>query len=80
MQPPPATTSPDHAPAHPPHPPRPPARRLCERASSKVEYVGLSAIAATLVTGIAAVVDSAAGNHLGTAIARRLFAVISGSE
>jgi hypothetical protein len=67
-------------------PPVPPARReqqparARERAQSTVEYVGRSAIAATLVTGIAAVVDSAAGNHLGTAIARRLFAVISGSE
>jgi hypothetical protein len=57
--------------------PRPPAR---ERASSMVEYIGLGAISATLVSGIAAAIDSAAGDRLGAAIARRLLAAISGVE
>lgn len=56
-----------------------PPERARERAQSTVEYVGLAAISATLVSGIAAAIDSAAGEHLGAAIARRLLAVISGT-
>lgn len=45
-----------------------------------VEYVGLGAICATLVSGVAAAVDSAAGDRVGAAIVRRLLAAISGIE
>ena len=44
-----------------------------------VEYVGLGAISATLVSGIAAAIDSAAGDRLGSVIAERLLAAIAGS-
>ena len=47
-----------------------------ERAQSTVEYVGLAAISATLVTGIAAAIDSVAGDRLGAAIARRLLELL----
>ena len=47
-----------------------------ERAQSTVEYVGLAAISATLVSGIAAAIDSVAGDRLGAAIARRLLELL----
>lgn len=56
------------------------SERERERASSMVEYVGLGAISATFVSGIAAAIDSAAGDRVGAAIARRLIAAISGVE
>ena len=77
MQPPPDTASPDRAPTLEPPTREPPAR---ERASSMVEYVGLGAISVTFVSGVAAAIDSAAGDRLGAAIARRLLAAISGAE
>lgn len=42
-----------------------------------VEYVGLGAISATLVSGVAAAIDSAAGDRLATAIVRRLLGAIT---
>ncbi|MCW2956437.1 MAG: hypothetical protein JWO69_1306 [Thermoleophilia bacterium] len=45
-----------------------------------VEYVGLGALGTMMVTGIAAAVDSAAGDRLGAAIVRRLLSAISGSS
>lgn len=57
-----------------------PQSSVPERASSTVEYVGLGAIAATLVSGIAAAIDSTAGDRFAAAIVRRLLAAISGGE
>lgn len=53
---------------------------LRERASSTIEYVGLGSLATMLVTGIAAAVDSAAGDRVAAAVVRRLIAAVSGSE
>jgi hypothetical protein len=50
-----------------------------ERASSTVEYVGLGALAAMLVSGLAAALDAGAGDRLGAAIVRRLLEAIAGS-
>lgn len=64
-----------------PHPTSPAARpRSSERGSSLVEYVGLGALSTMLVTGIAAALDSAAGDRLGAAIVRRLIGAVTGSE
>ena len=49
-----------------------------ERGSSMVEYVGLGALATMLVSGLAAAIDSAAGDRLGAAIVKRLISAISG--
>ena len=43
-----------------------------------VEYVGLGALATMLVSGLAAAIDSAAGDRLGAAIVKRLISAISG--
>ena len=58
--------------------PLPPDRPLesPERGSSMIEYVGLGAIAAMLVSGLAAAVNSGAGERLGAAVVRRLIDVI----
>lgn len=63
-----------------PFPPPPHDTPDSERGSSMVEYVGLGALATMLVTGVAAAVDSAAGDRLGAALVRRLISAISGSE
>ncbi|MCW2922432.1 MAG: hypothetical protein JWL76_2306 [Thermoleophilia bacterium] len=55
-------------------------RRLRERGSSTIEYVGLGSLATMLVTGIAAAIDSAAGDRVAAAVVRRLIAAVSGSE
>lgn len=65
----------DAAPASPPL-----ARRSSERGSSMIEYVGLGALSGMLVTGLAAAIDSTAGDRIGTAIVRRLLAAVSGAE
>jgi hypothetical protein len=52
------------------------ACREHEDGSSVVEYVGLGAIAAMLVSGIAAALDSGAGERVGAALVRRLLEVI----
>ena len=51
-----------------------------ELASSTIEYVGLGSLATMIVTGIAAAVDSAAGDRLAAAVVRRLIAAVSGTE
>ena len=59
-----------------------PARRRLPRSeagTSVVEYVGLGAISAMLVSGVAAAIDSHAGDRVATAIVRRLIEVIGGS-
>ncbi len=66
-----------HPPSHTPAPP--PRSRERERGSSVVEYVGLGALATMLVSGVAAAIDSAAGDRLGAAIVRRLIAAITDS-
>ena len=55
------------------------ASRRAERGATIVEYVGLGAVSAMLVTGIAAALDSAAGERLGSKIVARLLEAISGS-
>lgn len=57
---------------------RPSRHRIAEAGSSMVEYVGLGALGTMLVSGIAAAVDSAAGDRLGAAILRQLLSAISG--
>jgi hypothetical protein len=54
--------------------------RSSERASSVVEYVGLGGLSAMLVAGIAAVIDSTAGDRLGAVIVRRLIEAISATS
>lgn len=55
------------------------ARRAApEAGSSLVEYVGLGALSAMLVTGIATAIDSAAGDRLAAVVIRRLLAAVSG--
>ncbi len=54
--------------------------RSRERGSSTIEYVGLGSLATMLVTGIAAAVDSAAGDRVAAAVFRRLIAAVSGAE
>lgn len=56
---------------------QPPPR---ERGSSTIEYVGLGSLATMIVTGIAAAVDSAAGDRVAAAVVRRLIATVSGTE
>ena len=51
-----------------------------ERGSSTIEYVGLGSLATMLVTGVAAALDSAAGDRVATAVVRRLIASVSGIE
>lgn len=60
--------------------PDPPMRRAVERGSSTIEYVGLGSLATMIVTGIAAAVDSAAGDRVAAAVIRRLIAAVSGTE
>lgn len=55
-------------------------RRPGEHGSSTIEYVGLGSLATMIVTGVAAAVDSAAGDRLAAAVIRRLIAAVSGSE
>ena len=55
-------------------------RRARERGSSTIEYVGLGSLATMIVTGIAAAVDSAAGDRVAAAVVRRLIAAVSGTE
>ena len=43
-----------------------------------MEYVGLGAVSAMLVSGVAAAIDSHAGDRVATAIVRRLIEVIGG--
>jgi hypothetical protein len=50
-----------------------------EAGASAVEYVGLGAVSAMLVSGLAAAIDSHAGDRVATAIVRRLIEVVSGS-
>lgn len=57
-----------------------PDRRIRERGSSTIEYVGLGSLATMIVTGIAAAIDSAAGDRVATAVVRRLIAAVSGTE
>lgn len=54
-------------------------RRTRERGSSTIEYVGLGSLATMIVTGIAAAVDSAAGDRVAAAVVRRLIAAVSGT-
>lgn len=49
-----------------------------ERGSSIVEYVGLGALSALLVSGLAAALDSTAGERLGAVIVQRLIEAIAG--
>ncbi len=51
-----------------------------ERGSSTIEYVGLGSLATMLVTGIAAALDSAAGDRVAAAVVRRLIAAVGGAE
>ncbi len=60
--------------------PDPVTRRDSERGSSTIEYVGLGSLATMIVTGIAAAVDSAAGDRVAAAVVRRLIAAVSGTE
>lgn len=55
-------------------------RRRSERGSSTIEYVGLGSLATMLITGVAAAVDSAAGDQLAAAVVRRLIAAVGGAE
>lgn len=61
-----------------PSPPPPIRPAVCERGSSAVEYVGLGALATLLVSGLAAALDSRAGDRLGAAVVERLLAAIAG--
>ena len=56
---------------------QPPLRRVRERGATLVEYVGLGAVSTMLVSGIAAALDSAAGDRIGSAIVKRLLQAIS---
>lgn len=49
-----------------------------ESGSSIVEYVGLGALSALLVSGLAAALDSTAGERLGAVIVQRLIEAIAG--
>jgi len=49
-----------------------------EAGTSVVEYVGLGAVAALLVSGLAAALDGHAGDRIATAVVKRLIEVISG--
>ena len=49
-----------------------------EAGTSVVEYVGLGAVSALLVSGIAAALDGHAGDRIATAIVKRIIEVISG--
>jgi hypothetical protein len=49
-----------------------------EAGTSVVEYVGLGAVSAMLVSGIAAALDGHAGDRIATAIVKRLIDVIGG--
>lgn len=60
--------------------PHPPMRRAGEHGSSTIEYVGLGSLATMIVTGIAAAVDSTAGDRVAAAVVRRLIAAVSGTE
>ena len=51
-----------------------------EAASSTIEYVGLGSLATLLVTGLAAALDSAAGDRVAAAVVRRLVEAITGIE
>jgi hypothetical protein len=57
-------------------PPPPTSTASRERASSTVEYVGLSALSALLVTGAIAALDATLGDRLVSAIAQRLLDAI----
>ncbi|MBC7462098.1 MAG: hypothetical protein H7287_12105 [Thermoleophilia bacterium] len=48
-----------------------------EAGTSVVEYVGLGAVSAMLVSGIAAALDGHAGDRIATAIVKRIIEVIS---
>lgn len=54
-----------------------PIERARERGATMVEYVGLGAVSAMLVSGIAAALDSAAGDRIGSALVKRLLEAIS---
>lgn len=67
-----------------PHPPyvsalaRAPLRRVCdEQASTTVEYVGLTAVVAMMMSGIMSVIDSATGARMAQAMIERLLNAIS---
>lgn len=45
-----------------------------------IEYVGLGALSTMLVAGVAAAVDSVAGDRLGALIVKRLLAAVAGTE
>jgi hypothetical protein len=47
-----------------------------EAGTSVVEYVGLGAVSAMLVSGIAAALDGHAGNRIATSIVKRVIDVI----
>ena len=49
-----------------------------ERGATVVEYVGLGAVSAMLVTGIAAALDSAIGERFGSAVVAKLLEAIAG--
>ncbi|MEO6866853.1 MAG: hypothetical protein ABI200_02410 [Gaiellales bacterium] len=53
---------------------------LRERASSMVEYVGLGSLSAMLVAGIAAAIDSTAGDRIAVSIVRKLVLAIAGTD
>ncbi|MCW2972648.1 MAG: hypothetical protein JWN72_921 [Thermoleophilia bacterium] len=48
-----------------------------EAGTSVVEYVGLGAVGAMLVSGVAAALDGHAGDRIATAIVKRIIEVIS---
>lgn len=52
-------------------------QRARERGATMVEYVGLGAVSAMLVSGIAAALDSAAGDRVASALVKRLLEAIS---
>lgn len=54
------------------------SRRSSERGATVVEYVGLGAVSAMLVTAIAAALDSAVGEQFGSDVVAKLLEAIAG--
>lgn len=52
-------------------------RRAREAGATLVEYVGLGAVSAMLVSGLTAALDSAAGERLGSIVVSRLLEAIA---
>jgi hypothetical protein len=53
--------------------------RAGERGATLIEYVGLGAVSAMLVTGVAAALDSTIGERFGSIVVAKLLEAISGS-